>query len=175
MPESFVAQLTGGHPNSLGNTIAVVDAVLSAPKRMDELYACYQCEDPVVRLRTSNAMKRIAKQRIDLLVPLIDGLLNDIATIEQASTQWTLASLFDALRPHMDPTQTKRAKAIMQDNLRNWDDWIVLTTTMQVLTTWSDEHQELRAWLKPELTRLQSDSRKSVAGRATKMFKHIGC
>ena len=38
MSEPFVDMLTGGHPNSLGRTIEVVDQVLATPDRIDELY-----------------------------------------------------------------------------------------------------------------------------------------
>ena len=54
----FEARLSGGHPNSLGDTVKVVEEVLKQPKRFKELFDCYLSDDEVVRLRTSNAMKR---------------------------------------------------------------------------------------------------------------------
>ncbi|GAB4243341.1 MAG: hypothetical protein Tsb0034_21160 [Ekhidna sp.] len=59
--KNFEARLSGGHPNSLGNTIEVVDAVLADPSNFEELFDCYQSDDEVVRLRVSNAMKRTCK------------------------------------------------------------------------------------------------------------------
>ena len=63
--ESFETMLSGGHHNSLGKTIEVVEIVLSNPTKLEELYNCYFCNDEVVRLRTSNAVKRISKQHPD--------------------------------------------------------------------------------------------------------------
>jgi len=34
--------LTGGHPNSLGNTISVVEDVLTDQKKLKNLYDCYR-------------------------------------------------------------------------------------------------------------------------------------
>ena len=65
---NFAAMLTGGHPNSLGRTIEVVDAVLADRSKLEELYSCYFSADEVVRLRTSNAMKRIAREQPDWLL-----------------------------------------------------------------------------------------------------------
>lgn len=48
---SFEQKLTGGHPNSLGNTVEVVDIILADKKRLDELYQCYFSDDAVVRLQ----------------------------------------------------------------------------------------------------------------------------
>ena len=62
--ESFEQMLTGGHPNSLGRTIEVVEIVLADRERLEELYRCYFSNDEVVRLRTSNGMKRVAKAEL---------------------------------------------------------------------------------------------------------------
>ena len=55
--KNFEQRLTGGHPNSLGNTIEVVNEVLKDEKLFDELFNCYFSRDEIVRLRVSNAMK----------------------------------------------------------------------------------------------------------------------
>jgi len=39
--ESLESRLSGGHPNSLGNTVAVVEDVLASPDRFEELFQCY--------------------------------------------------------------------------------------------------------------------------------------
>ena len=86
--QSFEVMLTGGHPNSLGNTVEVVDTVLAHSEKLEELYACYFSSDETVRLRTSNALKRVSKERPEWLIPYIDGLLRDVSQIEaQASTE----------------------------------------------------------------------------------------
>lgn len=173
MYQSFEERLTGGHPNSLGNTVAVVESVLAQPEQFGELFRCYFSADEVVRLRVSSAMKRICQVRPDLLLPYIDRFQTEIAAIDQASTQWTLAQLFDWLRPEMTPAQLGRARAIMQRNLADHNDWIVLNQTMQTLADWSATDDELQQWLLPHLQRLAADPRKSVAKRATKLLAAI--
>lgn len=171
--ESFESMLTGGHPNSLGRTIEVVDTVLADQSKLDALYNCYFSDDEVVRLRTSNALKRISRENPEWLVPYIDRFTTDIAAIDQASTQWTLANLFDVLARYMTPAQRAAAQAIMQRNLATHSDWIVLNNSMQVLFDWSKIDPDLQTWLRPHLERLSSDSRKSVAKRAQKLSQII--
>lgn len=167
-PRQFEQRLTGGHPNSLGNTIEVVAEVLAYPEAFDELFQCYFSRDEVVRLRVSNAMKRICKASKPLLLPYLDRFLTDIAAIDQASTQWTLAQLFDALKAEMTAGQIAKASDIMQRNLANHTDWIVLNMSMDTLGKWAKTDPELRDWLQPHLQRLAADSRKSVAKKASK-------
>ena len=169
--ERFENMLTGGHPNSLGRTVEVVETVLAKPSRLDELYHCYFSDDEVVRLRTSSALKRIARAEPDWLMPYMDRFTTEISKIDQASTQWTLADLFDTLKPLMSREQITGAKKHMKRNLQHHDDWIVLNTTMQTLFNWAETDSRLRKWLLPQLERLSRDSRKSVAGRATKLRK----
>ena len=42
---SFEQSLKGGHPNSLGNTLEVVDEVLGNTDKMQDLFLCYQSND----------------------------------------------------------------------------------------------------------------------------------
>ena len=60
--KSIEQTLTGGHPNSLGNTVEVVNMILSDHSHFQELFECYFSDNEVVRLRVSNAMKRIFKE-----------------------------------------------------------------------------------------------------------------
>ena len=169
--EPFGAMLAGGHPNSLGRTVEVVECVLDDPARLDELLACYGSGDDVVRLRTSNALKRIGAERHDWLVPCIPFLLTHVAALDQPSAQWTLAQLFDRLSGDMSAEQRAAAEAILRRNLSEAGDWIVLNTTMDTLASWAitvpaGVDPTLRDWLAPHLDRLAGDARKSVAKRA---------
>ncbi|MDW3646596.1 MAG: hypothetical protein R8P61_06030 [Bacteroidia bacterium] len=171
--QHFEDRLKGGHPNSLGNTLEVVEEVLAEGSRFDELFNCYFSEDEVVRLRVSNAMKRVVKVRKDLLLPYINRFLSEIAEIDQASTQWTLASLFDSLSRDLNDEQYLMAQKIMQKNLAHHQDWIVLNTTMATLAKWAKKDESLRKWMIPHLERLALDERKSVKGRSQKLLKQL--
>jgi uncharacterized small protein (DUF1192 family) len=171
--QSFEEMLTGGHPNSLGRTIEVVDLVLEDSVRLSDLYYCYFSTDEVVRLRTSNAIKRISREKAEWLVPYIDKLISEISTIQQASTQWTLAELFQTLSVFMSEIQRTKALKILKQNLETATDWIVLNNTMATLGEWAATDSELNGWLLPHLDRLSGDSRKSVAGRAKKMIAKL--
>ena len=173
MSASLEQMLTGGHHNWLGRTIEVVDLVLADPALFPELFATYQSQDEVVRLRTSNAMRRVEAVRHDLLVPYIDRFIEEIGALDQASAQWTLAVLFNLLRVDMDATQQAGALAVMKRNLAEHNDWIVLNNTMETLTDWAADVPGLGEWLAPHLERLKNDPRRSVAARARKFADRL--
>ena len=169
----FESPLTGGHPNSLGNTVSVVDEVLADPALLAELVACYRSEDAVVRLRVSSAVKRVAQQRPAWVAAHLDDLLGWVAQVDQASTKWTLSILFVLLDAHMTPPQRDAAIALMQANL-HYDDWIVQNTTAESLAHYGRQRPELAAWLVPELRTLTMSRHKSVRHRAQKLLTSLG-
>jgi hypothetical protein len=171
--EPFVVMLAGGHPNSLGRTIEVVDVILSNQSQLEQLYQCYFSDDEVVRLRTSNAMKRIWREQPEWLVPYIDRFLEEISQIDQASTRWTLAQLFFELEKWLSPSQKQKAVEVMKKNFAESNDWIVINNTLEALGKWSEDDPELKNWLQPYVVKYAADSRKSVAGKASKLLKHL--
>lgn len=162
--------LSGGHHNSLGRTVEVVDLVLADRTRLRELYDCYFSDDELVRLRVSSAMKRVTIAHPDWTMDYLDGLQREVAAIDQASTQWTLALLFDLTRGLMSDEQQELAADIMKHNLAHHDDWIVLNNSMKVLGAWADGDDELATWLRPHAERLAKDPRRSVASNANKLL-----
>lgn len=168
---NFEARLTGGHPNSLGNTLEIVAEVLADPSKFDELFHCYFSDDEIVRLRVSNAVKRVCLAQKETVVPYLEKLLTEITQIDQASTQWTLALLFDYMRSDLEPSQFDRALQHLKYNLTHHSDWIVLNNTMQTLGKWAKEDEALQVWMKPHLARISKDERKSVSKRAVKLLE----
>ena len=149
----------------------MVNAVLADRSLLDDLYECYFSSDEVVRLRVSNAMKRVTIEQPDWTMDFIEGLQSDVAAIDQASTQWTLALIFDLLADRLSPEQRSRAVTIMKDNLANHSDWIVLNNSMKVLGRWATDDPELARWLQPHAHRLVDDERKSVASNARELLE----
>ena len=168
----FETPLSGGHPNSLGNSVRVVDEVLADRTLLAELVACYRSDDAVVRLRVSSAVKRVARQRPEWVAAHLDDLLGWVAEIDQASTKWTLSTLFVLLDDHMTPQQREAAIALMQANL-HFDDWIVQNTTAESLAYFARQRPELATWLVPELKTLTGSRHKSVRGRAQKLLTSL--
>jgi len=169
----FEEMLTGGHPNSLGRTIEVVNIILSDASQLEALYQCYFSTDEVVRLRTSSVMKRIWREQPTWLLPYINRFIHEISAIQQASTQWTIAQLFLELDAFLTDEQRLQAIQILQKNLESATDWIVLINTIETLATWAVKNISLKNSLQHHLIRLAGDPRKSVSNKASKSLKNL--
>ncbi len=182
-------QLSGGHPNSLGNTIAVAEAVLAdnSQKLMDELCETYNSKDEVVRLRVSSALKRVAglhpesmsgdnPPRPEWLVARFDWMIDDIGwKLDQPSAKWSIAQITWQIDEHLSAEQRSRAIKLLKHNLENEGDWIVKCMTAQTLVNISLEHDDnsLKKWLIPQIEKMSADKRKAVAGKARKLLQKL--
>jgi len=180
-------RLTGGHPNSLGETIAVVEDVLadSSGKLFDHLCKTYSSDDEVVRLRVSSALKRVCglhgnslrtrtKARPDWVLARFDWLIDEIGwKLDQSSAKWSIAQIAKELDELLDEHQRKRAVELLKHNLSNENDWIVQNTTADVLTHFAQKYNDkkLAKWLMSRLEIMSKDHRKSVASRGEKNRK----
>jgi hypothetical protein len=167
--EPFGFMLAGGHPNSLGRTIEVAQTVLADITRLDELVNCYKSPDEVVRLRVSNAVKRVFVERPEMFSNYAEDFLGWISDIDQASTKWTLAQLFLLYRKQLSPEQTARAKAVVVRNLLTHDDWIVLNMCMKTCAMWAAGDPDMAAKIQSRVDLLCHDGRKTVAKEAGKL------
>jgi hypothetical protein len=167
---NFEIELTGGHPNSLGNTEEVVAKVLKDHAKLQDLYDCYKSEDAVVRLRVSSAMKRICKAQPDWIMEYLDKFQSEISSLDQPSAKWSLAQMFMWLDEKMSEGQRARAIEIMKHNLETDDDWIVQNNTAESLAHFAQADAHLKEWLIPQLEKMKSSRHNSVTRRAQKLI-----
>ena len=168
MPKPFSDMLKGGHRNSLGRTLEVVDIVLADRGRLEELWASLTDADELVRMRAGDALEKVCREQPGWFAPHIERLLGEAGGIEQPSVQWHVAQMLQHLRQDLTADQARRATELLRRNLVRSTDWIVLNVTMDVLAEWAEHDPALAAWLVGELGRLAGDPRKSVARRAAK-------
>lgn len=168
MPDDFITMLTGGHPNSLGQTEAVVRLVLASPKRIDELYEAYDSDDEVVRLRVSSAFKRVFVAHPEWFKKWYPKFSKRVINLQQPSALWTYALLCLRLEAQLSQKNKQHAIEKLKEILSTCDDWIVINNTIETLGHWAIEDLQLRKWLKPRLVKYSNDRRKSVAKKASK-------
>lgn len=170
----FEDTLTGGHHNSLGNTLQVAEQVIAKRTLLPELIETYASEDEVVRLRVSSALKRVARERPDWIHEEINTIMNWVERLKQPSAQWSVGQMFLSIGPKLTPDERERAIALMKTHIETSQDWIVLNHTMETLAQWAHDDHDLEEWLVPHLARFAEDSRKSVAKRARRLLGGFG-
>ena len=162
----FENMLGGGHPNSLGRTVEVVEIILNNKEKMSELFECYSSDDETVRLRVSSAFKRIFRQNRHWFIEYIDRFQQLIPTLKQPSAEWTLAQLHLEMEDLLSEEQIRNAIEITKLQLIESEDWIVIIQSLNFLQHIAKKDDLLKNWLIDRLTVIAKDKRKSVKKRA---------
>ena len=187
MKKTIEERLTGGHPNSLGETVSVAEDVLQDSSRQlfNELCRTYSSDDEVVRLRVSSALKRICglhrdslsvntQPKPEWLLERFDWLIHDIGwNLDQPSAKWSIAQIVQELRTKITEKQRNEAIELLKHNLETESDWIVQNTTADTLTDFAANDSRLKAWLVPRLNKMKKDNRKSVSSKAVKLLNRL--
>jgi hypothetical protein len=151
----------------------VVEEVFADPALLEELYRCYQSDDELVRLRTSNGMKRVWRAHPDWMLPYVDRMLTEASQIHQDSTRWTIAQMIEELGAHFTTQQHQTAVEVLKRNLDETSDWIVVINTLRSLKVYVQADADLKVWLKPYVERFAADPRKTVAREGRAMLKAL--
>ncbi len=175
MKEKFETMLSGGHPNSLGRTLEVVNIILNNEQSLDYLFQCYSSRDATVRLRVSNAFKRIFRQNPNWFAGYVDTFQSLIPTLNQPSAEWTLAQLHLEFCYLLTEKQKTTAINISKEQLKNATDWIVIIQTINFLEKMAKEDKALRDWLITKLDLISKDPRKAVSKKATALSIQLLC
>lgn len=169
---SFLAVLAGGNPRTLAGVEDVLAELRAHASRVSELVDCCSADDPVVRMRAADALEKFARERPDVVAPLVDRLDAELSGSTQPSIQWHLAQLWGELP--LSPSQRRRAADWLIDTLDEADDWIVLTCSMSALAALAEDDASLRPALRERLRRHARSRLPSVAKRATRLLATLG-
>ena len=173
MREKFETMLSGGHHNSLGRTLEVVDIILNDEGSLKYLFECYSSSDATVRLRVSNAFKRIFRQNPNWFAGYVDKFQILIPTLNQPSAEWTLAQLHLEFCYLLTEKQKSKAINISKEQLKNSKDWIVIIQTMNFLEKMAREDEFLREWLVIKLDLISKDKRTAVRKKANEIINSL--
>ena len=172
MDEKLVDMLRG-NSNTLGRTEEVVEIVKKDPTKIHELFKLYFQEDEWVRLRVSSSLKRLWRHNPETIRPFMRQWIDEVAIIDQPSTQWTFAQMVEECEKLLTDKQLKESIKHIQGYLESSTDWIVLNTSIQTLTHYATTDNTLKTWLTPKLKKLQNYEKKSVAARAKKALAYL--
>jgi hypothetical protein len=142
--------------------------VLDDRGRLSELFDCVFSDDEVVRMRATDALEKVCREHPEWLGPYVDGMLSDLAAIEQPSVQWHLVQMIGEL--DLGPKQRRRAVTILKDNLEKAGDWIVLNYSIEVFARFVELDASLRPYFIEQLEKLRHSRHRSVAKRASKIL-----
>jgi hypothetical protein len=127
----ILSRLRGGDRRSIGNVDEVVAAVQKKPDLFKDLVGGLFDEDPVVRMRTADAMEKLSLENPQLLCPYKAELIGLARRTQQQELRWHAAQMIPRLK--LTAKEEATVTEIFFDYLNDRSK-IVVTFAMQALS-----------------------------------------
>jgi hypothetical protein len=95
---AFLRQLKGGDRRSIGAVPEVVRQVMADPGLFPVLFDGMSDPDPLVRMRSADAIEKITARRMEYLSPYKKRLIQLAGTAQQQEVRWHVAQLLSRLK-----------------------------------------------------------------------------
>jgi len=166
----ILKKLKGGDRRSVGRVNEVVADVLNEPSQFGTLFSGLFTDDPVIRMRSADAIEKIAAQHPDYLQPYKKRLLEQVAKIEQQEVRWHVAQMV----PRLELSREERA-SIVEILLGYLTDKssIVKTFSMQALVDLAENDTDLRRRVIPLLDELMRTGSPAMKTRGRKLLERL--
>ena len=137
---NILNKLKGGDRRSIGRADEVVAEVLDIPTLFDDLFSGMQHDDPLVRMRSADAVEKITALYPEYLEPYKTTIIEEVAPIDQQEVRWHVAQMVPRLE--LRETELNEVFDILLSYLDD-DSKIVKTFSLQALADLAQRHAEL--------------------------------
>jgi len=166
----LLGKLQGGDRRSIGRADEVVADVLNDPALFDDLFQGVLHHDPVMRMRSADAVEKITREHPEYLKPYKAQLIQHVAAIEQQEVRWHVAQMF----PRLDLSDEERARAaeILMGYLHD-ESKIVKTMSMQALAELAEQDAGLLPQVMELLKELVETGSPAMRSRGRKLLEKL--
>lgn len=168
----ILQKLLGGDLRSIGRVDEVVADVLADNALFPQLLDGMVSSDPVVRMRSADAVEKLTRDNPTWLIPFKKRLIEEISQIEQQEVQWHLAQMF----PRLDWDKAELEAIVSL--LRKWSERskskIVKVNSLQALCDLALRYPELKPSVVAMLQESIAMGSPAVVSRGKKLLKALG-
>jgi len=168
--ESVLDKLKGGDRRSIGRVDEVIADVLEDPTLFDALFRGMLDDDPVVRMRSADAVEKITADHPEYLRPYRKKLLEQVARVDQQEVRWHVVQIL----PRLEWSDEERT-VIVGILLSYLDDEskIVKTFAMQGLADFAEQDEGLRPRVVELLEGLVETGSPAMKSRGRKLLERL--
>ena len=166
----IIEKLQGGDLRSKGRSDEVVREVFDSPRLFGLVVDGMIYDDPVVRMRASDAVEKITRKRPEYLAPHKSRMITMVSQIDQQEVRWHMAQIL----PRLQLTEQEREKVfkILLSYLEGKSK-ILKTFTMQGLADIAEQDRTYRTRVVGLLEDLVETGSPAMKTRGEKLLAHL--
>ncbi len=167
---SILDKLRGGDLRSTGNADAVAEEIITSPELFTAVFNGLYDDDPIVRMRSADAVEKASKERPELLAGYSSKVLSVLETIDQQEVCWHMAQI----SPRLVLTQSEKKQIIeLLKGLLSHESKIVRVSAMDAMASFAERDETIVDEVK-EIIRAQMKSGiPSILSRGRKLLHKL--
>ncbi|MCP4623295.1 MAG: hypothetical protein GY850_07150 [bacterium] len=167
---ALLKKLQGGDRRSIGKVDEVVDQVLRSAALFEELINGLIVDDPLIRMRSADAVEKITQVKPEWLTPYKKILIQLAGDSNQQEVRWHMAQILPRLT--LNPRERKAIVDILYSYL-NDKSKIVVTFALQALTDFAVEDIRLKQRVIGVLEEFTKTGSPAIKNRGRKLLQKL--
>ena len=127
----ILQKLKGGDLRSIGRAEEVVQDILNNPVLFAEVFEGMLDDDPLVRMRSADALEKVSLSHPEYLQPFKNRLISEVSQVRQQEVRWHVVQMFSYLE--VDKVERDEIIRILLSYLDTDKSKIVKVCSMQSL------------------------------------------
>lgn len=168
---NLLLKLKSGDLRSIGKADEVVQDILNDPSLFKEVFEGMSNKDPVIRMRSADAIEKVSAKRPEYLRPFKSKLINQISKIEQQEVRWHVAQMFS----YIETSKIERNKIIkiLLSYIVTDESKIVKTFSMQTLADLAEKDEHIKPKIINLIKGMIKNGSPAIISRGKKLLKQL--
>jgi len=169
--KKIIKKLKGEDLRSIGKVQEVVLEILENPSLFDEVFRGIVYNDPVVRMRASDAIEKVSRLHPEYLAPYKYELIKELSRIEQQEVRWHVAQMFSYLE--LEEVERKEIIELLASWLDSEKSKIVKVNSMQTLASFAEKDDKNRPFIIQKIKEAMDDGSPALINRGNKLLSKL--
>lgn len=167
----IMQKLRGDDLRSIGKADEVVQDILNDPSLFKELFEGILNKDPVIRMRSADAIEKVSVKHPEYLQPFKSKLINHLSKIEQQEVRWHVAQMFS----YIETSKIERNKIIkiLLSYIETDESKIVKTFSMQTLADFAEKDEQIKPRMINLIKGMIKNGSPAIISRGKKLLKQL--
>jgi len=167
----ILQKLRGDDLRSIGKADEVVQDILNDPSLFKEVFEGMLNKDPVIRMRSADAIEKVSVKHPEYLQPFKSKLINHLSKIEQQEVRWHVAQMFS----YIETSKIERNKIIkiLLSYIVTDESKIVKTFSMQTLADLAEKDEQIKPRIINLIKGMIKNGSPAIISRGKKLLKQL--
>jgi len=167
----ILQKLRGDDLKSIGKADEVVQNILNDPSLFEEVFEGMLNKDPVIRMRSANAIEKVSVKHPEYLQPFKSKLINHVSKIEQQEVRWHVAQMFSYIK--INKTERDKIIKILLSYIETDESKIVKTFSMQTLADLAEKDGQIKPKIINLIKGMIKNGSPAIISRGKKLLKQL--